>query len=227
MAKSAGLSEYADAVVDAVGERAGLVVVAHSLGGFTAPLVCARVLVDLLVLVAGMVPAPGETSRSGGPTRTGSRRMRRRAHGSGTTAATPRCSSTTSRPTWPPRRSRRRGISPLRRCGKRGRSMRGRMSRPGTCCVEMTGCFRPTGPVATYASGWVSLPTRSTAATRRTSAGRWSWPTVLRPTAPSCRRVLPRAPPSGRERVAERDQEVDREDERPEHGNVDEGFGAV
>jgi alpha-beta hydrolase superfamily lysophospholipase len=79
MAKSAGLSEYADAVVDAVGERAGLVVVAHSLGGFTAPLVCARVPVDLLVLVAGMVPAPGETSRSGGPTRTGSRRMRRRA----------------------------------------------------------------------------------------------------------------------------------------------------
>jgi pimeloyl-ACP methyl ester carboxylesterase len=58
---SAGLSEYADAVVDAVGGRAAIVVVAHSLGGFTAPLVCARVPVDLLVLVAGMIPAPGET----------------------------------------------------------------------------------------------------------------------------------------------------------------------
>jgi pimeloyl-ACP methyl ester carboxylesterase len=59
--ESAGWSQYADAVVDAIGERTGLVVVGHSLGGFTAPLVCARVPVDLLVLVAGMIPAPGET----------------------------------------------------------------------------------------------------------------------------------------------------------------------
>jgi pimeloyl-ACP methyl ester carboxylesterase len=58
---SAGWSEYADAVVDAIGDRTDLVVVAHSLGGFTGPLVCARVPVDLLVLVAGMIPAPGET----------------------------------------------------------------------------------------------------------------------------------------------------------------------
>jgi len=58
---SAGLSEYADAVVEVVGERTGLVVVAHSLGGFTAPLVCERVPVDQLVLVAAMVPSPGET----------------------------------------------------------------------------------------------------------------------------------------------------------------------
>jgi pimeloyl-ACP methyl ester carboxylesterase len=36
------------------------VVVGHSLGGFTAPLVCARVPVDLLVLVAAMIPSPGE-----------------------------------------------------------------------------------------------------------------------------------------------------------------------
>ena len=59
--ESAGLSEYADAVVDAVGDRTGLVVVAHSFGGFTAPLVCARLPVELLVLVAAMVPTPGET----------------------------------------------------------------------------------------------------------------------------------------------------------------------
>jgi pimeloyl-ACP methyl ester carboxylesterase len=57
---SAGLAEYADTVVDAIGDRTDLVVVAHSFGGFTAPLVCARVPVDLLVLVAGMVPLPGE-----------------------------------------------------------------------------------------------------------------------------------------------------------------------
>lgn len=60
--RSAGLWDYADAVVEAVGRRTGLVVVGHSLGGFTAPLVCTRVPVDLLVLVAGMVPAPGETA---------------------------------------------------------------------------------------------------------------------------------------------------------------------
>jgi pimeloyl-ACP methyl ester carboxylesterase len=61
--ETAGWSEYADAVVDAVGERTDLVVVAHSLGGFTAPLVCARTGVDLLVLLAAMVPSPGETGR--------------------------------------------------------------------------------------------------------------------------------------------------------------------
>lgn len=58
---SAGLSEYADTVVEAIGDRTDLVVVAQSLGGFTAPLVCDRVPVDLMVLVAAMVPKPGES----------------------------------------------------------------------------------------------------------------------------------------------------------------------
>jgi pimeloyl-ACP methyl ester carboxylesterase len=58
--ESAGWREYADAVVDALGEDEDAVVVGHSLGGFTAPLVCARITADLLVLVAGMIPAPGE-----------------------------------------------------------------------------------------------------------------------------------------------------------------------
>ena len=57
---SAGLSEYTDTVVDAIGARTNLVVVAQSFGGFTAPLVCSRVPVDLLVMLAGMVPSPGE-----------------------------------------------------------------------------------------------------------------------------------------------------------------------
>jgi pimeloyl-ACP methyl ester carboxylesterase len=58
--ESAGLSEYTDTVVEAIGDRTELVVVAQSLGAFTAPLVCARVPVELMVLVAGMVPLPGE-----------------------------------------------------------------------------------------------------------------------------------------------------------------------
>jgi pimeloyl-ACP methyl ester carboxylesterase len=41
-----------------IGDR--LVVVGHSLGGFTAPLVCARLPARLLVLVAAMIPSPGE-----------------------------------------------------------------------------------------------------------------------------------------------------------------------
>ena len=59
--ETAGFAEYADAVVDAIGGRTDLIVVAQSLGGFTAPVVCDRVPVDLLVLVAAMTPAPGES----------------------------------------------------------------------------------------------------------------------------------------------------------------------
>jgi pimeloyl-ACP methyl ester carboxylesterase len=57
---SAGWWNYADTVVEAIGGRHKLVVVGHSLGGFTAPLVCARMPVDLLVLVAAMIPSAGE-----------------------------------------------------------------------------------------------------------------------------------------------------------------------
>ena len=58
---AAGWEEYAAAVVEAVGDRTDLVVVAQSLGGFTAALVCERLEVDLLVYLAAMVPLPGET----------------------------------------------------------------------------------------------------------------------------------------------------------------------
>jgi len=57
---SAGLPEYTDTVVHAIGDRTDLVVVAQSFGGFTAALVCDRVPVRLLVLVAPMIPAPAE-----------------------------------------------------------------------------------------------------------------------------------------------------------------------
>lgn len=57
---SAGLAEYTDVVVNAVGDRRDLVLVAQSLAGFTAPLVCGRVPVDLMILLAAMVPLPGE-----------------------------------------------------------------------------------------------------------------------------------------------------------------------
>lgn len=59
---SAGLSTYADVVVDAIAGRRDVVVVAQSFGGYTAPIVCSRVRSTLLVLVAGMVPSPRESA---------------------------------------------------------------------------------------------------------------------------------------------------------------------
>ena len=61
---TAGFEEYADVVVDAIGDRAGrgdVVLVAQSMGSFTALLVCERVPTRLLVLVNAMTPTPGET----------------------------------------------------------------------------------------------------------------------------------------------------------------------
>jgi pimeloyl-ACP methyl ester carboxylesterase len=60
-AESATLTDYADSVIDAVGGRRDIVVVGQSFGAFTAPLVADRLPADVLVLVAGMIPAPGET----------------------------------------------------------------------------------------------------------------------------------------------------------------------
>ena len=64
--ESAGLAAYADTVVsavraEAIGDHSPVVLIAQSMGGLTAPLVCDRVPVDLLVLVNGMIPRPGET----------------------------------------------------------------------------------------------------------------------------------------------------------------------
>jgi pimeloyl-ACP methyl ester carboxylesterase len=58
----AGLAEYADVVVEAIGEAPQTILVAQSLAGFTAPLVCERREVALLVLVNAMIPIAGETA---------------------------------------------------------------------------------------------------------------------------------------------------------------------
>jgi len=58
---AAGLHEYADVAVAAIGARDGVILVAQSMAAFTAPLVCERVPIELLVLVAPMIPAPGES----------------------------------------------------------------------------------------------------------------------------------------------------------------------
>ena len=59
---AAGLPEYAELVSGAIGNRGNVVLVAQSLGGFTAPLVAAKVPVAALVFVNAMIPRPGETA---------------------------------------------------------------------------------------------------------------------------------------------------------------------
>ncbi len=69
--ETATLDDYAECVVDAVetvgargetvGARGDIAVVGHSFGAFTAPLVADRLSARVLVLLAGMVPAPGES----------------------------------------------------------------------------------------------------------------------------------------------------------------------
>jgi pimeloyl-ACP methyl ester carboxylesterase len=58
---AAGLPEYAETALDAVGDRTGLIVVAQSMAAFTAPMLCERADVRLFILVAPMIPAPGES----------------------------------------------------------------------------------------------------------------------------------------------------------------------
>jgi pimeloyl-ACP methyl ester carboxylesterase len=58
---TASLDDYAGSVADAAGGRQDLVIVGQSYGAFTATLAASQLPARLLVLVAGMIPAPGET----------------------------------------------------------------------------------------------------------------------------------------------------------------------
>lgn len=59
--RSAGFAEFCETVVSAIGDQRELVVVGHSYGGFTAPLIADKLPVRLLVLLTPMIPKPGET----------------------------------------------------------------------------------------------------------------------------------------------------------------------
>ncbi|MFS0853927.1 alpha/beta fold hydrolase [Microbacterium sp. 179-I 3D4 NHS] len=56
----AGLDDYVRTVADAVGDRGRVIVVGHSLGGFTAPLAAEALGADGLVYLSAMIPLPGE-----------------------------------------------------------------------------------------------------------------------------------------------------------------------
>ncbi|MBX7266154.1 alpha/beta hydrolase [Micromonospora sp. Llam7] len=59
--RSAGFAEFCETVVGAIGDRRDLVVVGHSYGAFTAPLIAAKLPARLIVLLAPMIPKPGES----------------------------------------------------------------------------------------------------------------------------------------------------------------------
>jgi pimeloyl-ACP methyl ester carboxylesterase len=58
---TASLDDYARAVAGVAAGRPDLVIVGQSYGAFTAALVASRLPARLLVLLAGMIPAPGES----------------------------------------------------------------------------------------------------------------------------------------------------------------------
>ena len=60
--RHAGLAAYTEIVSRAIAERSDVILVAQSLAGFMAPLVCARVPVRMVVFVNAMIPKPGETA---------------------------------------------------------------------------------------------------------------------------------------------------------------------
>jgi pimeloyl-ACP methyl ester carboxylesterase len=58
---TASLDDYVGAVAEAAAGRPGPVIVGQSYGAFTATLAASRLPARLLVLLAGMIPAPGES----------------------------------------------------------------------------------------------------------------------------------------------------------------------
>ena len=151
--ESAGWWDYADAVVGAIGDRSEVVVIGHSLGGFTAPLVCARIPVDLLVLVAAMIPSPGELFDDWWAN------SRYQASGYDDVFYHD------VHPDLAAEAQRREQDENSSRCANHGRSQRGRARRRDICCAVTTGCFRRRGRAVMHESVWGSSRTRSTAAT--------------------------------------------------------------
>ncbi len=135
----ATLSDHAAVVLDAIARTGGegeLVIVGQSFGGDVAPIVAERATADLLVLVAAMIPQPGESADEMWEV-TGWRMP------PGDTIAV---FTTTSTRRW--RRWQWRMSAASRRpCPEEiyGRSTPGRTSRPDSSCAATTASSRPAG----------------------------------------------------------------------------------
>lgn len=61
--ENSDLDDYADIAAKTAQDRKNLILVAQSLAGFSAPLICERVAVRMIVFVNAMIPRPGERAR--------------------------------------------------------------------------------------------------------------------------------------------------------------------
>ena len=187
MTPGSGLAEYADAATRAIGTATDLVVVAQSMGGFTAGLVADQMPVELVILVAAMVPAPGESpgdwwANTGQPEAIRGRPSSRAGIPTATSTRS-RSSSTTFPRTLPPNPQPMSAPRQTHRSRNRGPSRRGRRFPPASCCAGTIGCSRPASSGESSPSASASRPTRWTPATSPRSASRRNWPSDCSPTS--------------------------------------------
>ncbi len=144
---AASLDDYADTVAAAADGRRNLVIVGQSYGAFTATLAVSRLPARLLVLLAGMIPAPARPRASGGPTPATGRPSRSRPVLTAARLATTTRSSvsiTESRARWPRRPCKEAGAGSHRQSGIRpGHSTRGRTCPPSSSCARTTSSSPP------------------------------------------------------------------------------------
>ena len=153
--ESAGWEEHVDAVREAVGDAGDLRVVGHSLGGFTAALVCARMEAESL-----------DVRRRDGP------RARRDARGVLRPTRPPESPTTRSRPSWPtcPREQADAALAAARPQVARAMGEPlpidavARRAHPLPALPRRQLLPGRLDPRRWCATGWASRPTRSTAA---------------------------------------------------------------
>ncbi len=180
--ETAGLAEYAGLVIDAIGDRTDVALVAQSLGGFTAPLVCEATRVESVTLVNAMIPVPHETpgdwwentgaseARGEGGGRGRLRRRRQRS----LRLLLPR---RPVRRSWP-RASRTSDRRPTPCSRRRATSRRGRQNGCERSPVATIGSSRSSSSAASRASGSASTSTCSPVVTSSRSRTRISWSSI-------------------------------------------------
>ena len=188
----AGWSEYADAVIEATGDRRDVVLVAQSLAGFSASLVPERRPVDLLVLLNAMIPLPGET---GNDWWSNTRRKEAEQAYYAAVGLPPETASDDLAVYFHDvpadgrrggRRLRAPAVDDADGAALAARAA-GRTSRRVSWPDATTACSRSCFSSGSRRSGWGSRPTRSTAGTWWRSASRRSWRGASRPIARTSR----------------------------------------
>ncbi len=171
---TASLDDYAGTVADAADGRPDLVIVGQSYGAFTATLAASQLPAQLLVLLAGMIPIPGESPGQWW-SNTGYRQAaeeQARLDGGKTGHDDPLVSFYNGIPRPLAKEAlRRAGAGNPRRSGTRpGRWMRGRMCPPSSSSARTTSSSPPPSCGGWHKSAWAPSRTRYPAVTAPHSA---------------------------------------------------------